>query len=330
MCSGTHGLYFQVCVYDLRLYTLFFPLNESSTFLLFQQISELRRWCQIITCLTTKQRAGSIAFLGETGNIPGSLQPCSNLRFNALLASAHGCITRVDVGWDWWEPGVPGLCTGWGWSELGAWRELAQGQGGGFTPRSSCGWGLQTKPKWAQFGLWWGDWELVNRPSESYSRAWVKVVLVGVLPFNMHTFTELLLTQSHWFLCEKKVAKPRWGISKHSLQNPEVLLFTLRFHFESQLHFWWCWKWNSASSSGLELTNKGLAAHKWLAVVKGKDYTSFFWFLRRVLWRIKVLQPQKLDVPALSPCCYLDVSIRTSYRRRSQLTASFSTFCFGN
>lgn len=136
---------------------------------------------------------------------------------------------------------------------------------------------------------------------------------------------------SHWFLCKKKVSKPRWGISKHSLQNSEVLLFTLKFHFESQLHFRWCWKWNSATSSGLELTNKGLAAHKWFAVGKGKGGMSFFWLLRSILGRVTVLQPQELDrFPALSPCCYLDVSTRTSYRRRSQLTASFSTFCFGS
>lgn len=45
---------------------------------------------------------------------------------------------------------------------------------------------------------------------------------------------------------------------------------------------------------------------------------------------VTVLQPQELDVPALSPCCCLDVSTRTFYRRRSKLTASFSTFCCGN
>lgn len=82
----------------------------------------------------------------------------------------------------------------------------------------------------------------------------------GCLPFKLHSFTELLWTQFHWFLCEKKVSKPEWGISKHSLQNSEVLLFTLKFHFESQLHFRW---WNGkVKLSQLELTNKGLAAHK--------------------------------------------------------------------
>lgn len=163
-------------------------------------------------------------------------------------------------GWDWWERGVPGLCAGWGWSEPGAWRELAQGKWGGFYRVKL--WGRIANKAQVSCSLVCGgvidSWLIVHQKIAVSGLG--ESSPCGCLPFKLHSFTELLWTQFHWFLCEKKVSKPEWGISKHSLQNSEVLLFTLKFHFESQLHFRW---WNGkVKLSQLELTNKGLAAHK--------------------------------------------------------------------
>lgn len=53
---------------------------------------------------------------GNCGNIPGSLQPYSNLRFNALLIPAHHLSI---AGWDWlrgrscWPLGCVGMVRAW-------------------------------------------------------------------------------------------------------------------------------------------------------------------------------------------------------------------------
>lgn len=283
MCSGTHGLYLQVCVYDLRLYTLFFPLNESSTFLLFQQISELRRWCQIITCLTTKQRAGSIAFLGETGNIPGLLQPCSNLRFNALLTSAHGGITPVDVGWDWWEPGA----LHWmGMAKARSSERPCTGKAGWLLPPSSnCGWGLQTEPRWAAVCSGVADSQVIHQ----------KIAVSG-LGESSARGTSLQDAQFHRAPVDTISLIPvqEEGVQAKVMHFKAFFAKLRGFAFYLKVSFWvWAAFQVMLKVKFSQLFWAGTYQQRSCGsrMGKGKDDTSLFWFLRSVLGRVTVLQP---------------------------------------
>lgn len=58
-----------------------------------------------------------------------------------------------------------------------------------------------------------------------------------VLP-PLRGFAERLGLQAGWLL--GKMIKAPVGHPQEDVQNSEVLLFTLKFHFESELHFRWC------------------------------------------------------------------------------------------
>lgn len=53
-------------------------------------------------------------------------------------------------------------------------------------------------------------------------------------------FAERLGLQARWLL--GKMLKAPVGHLQEDVQKSEVLLFTLKFHFESELHFKWCGK----------------------------------------------------------------------------------------
>lgn len=179
---------------------------------------------------------------GNCGNTPGSLQPDCNLRFNALLIPVYrlstcglGLVKNEELL-------ATELCRD------GQSLELAKGELAGFYHPGQTVHEDWMK-KWKKWSAMWAatavlvccgvtdSWLIFHQKfivnDLGQSSPW------GCPPFKMHSFIELLRVQSHWFLC-KKWSKLWRGISKLSLQNSEVSLFTLKFHFESQLHFKWC------------------------------------------------------------------------------------------
>ena len=210
----------------------------------------------------------------------------------------------------------------WGWSEPGACRRTCKGREPGtcrrtckgrvgwlLAPGSNCVWELQMKPNMSCRGSL-----VCCGATDSWLISHHKIAVSGLgesspgqcPPFKTHGFTELLWIQPHWFLCKKRLSKLWQGISKNSLQNSRG------FTFHPKVSFWISALFQVMLKSETQIALLGWSSYqrkshkscracmqrRW---IRKTSNSSFFLFLRSILWSVTVLAAAR----PRCPCCIL-------------------------